>query len=49
MKFFFKIVAYLNKIILPSLTKKRVDPAEATKFQSLLIGYRYFITKNSLD
>ena len=49
MKFFFKIVAYLNKIILPSLTKKRVDPVEATKFQLLLIGYRYFITKNSLD
>ena len=49
MKFFFKIVAYLNKIILPSLTKKRVDPAEATKFQLLLIGYRYFITKKSLD
>ena len=49
MKFFFKIVAYLNKIILPSLTKKRVDTAEATKLQLLLIGYRYFITKKSLD
>jgi len=49
MKFFFKIVAYLNKIVLPSLTKKRVDPAEATKLQLLLIGYRYFITKKSLD
>ena len=49
MKFFFKVVAYLNKLLLPSLTKKRVDPGGASKFQLLLIGYRYFITKNSLD
>lgn len=49
MKFFFKIIAYLNKLILPSLTKKKVEPARASKFQLLLLGYRYFITKNSLD
>ena len=49
MKFFFKVLALLNKLALPSLTKKRLDPSNASKFQMLLIGWRYYITKNSLD
>ncbi len=49
MKIVFKLLAKLNKILLPSLTKKGLDPIKASKFQLLLIGWRYFVTKNSLD
>lgn len=44
----YKIIAQLNKIILPSLTKQRVDIAKAKKWQLALIGYRYFVTKKAL-
>jgi len=49
MKIVFKLLAKLNKILLPSLTKKGLDPIKASKFQLFLIGWRYFVTKNSLD
>ncbi len=49
MKNIFKILAMINKVLLPSLTKNRVDPIKATKFQILLLGWRYYITKNSLN
>ncbi|SVA10559.1 uncharacterized protein METZ01_LOCUS63413 [marine metagenome] len=49
MKKIFKILAYLNKLILPSMTKRRLDPIKASNIQLLLIGWRYYITKNSLD
>jgi hypothetical protein len=45
----FKILARLNKAILPSFTKKRMDLAKASKFQLALIGWRYYITTNALD
>jgi len=43
MKIVFKLLAKLNKILLPSLTKKGLDPIKASKFQLLLIGWRYFV------
>jgi len=46
---FFKLLATTNKIILPSYSKKRLDMTKASKFQLVLIGWRYFITKNSLE
>tara|TARA_B100001250_G_scaffold215462_1_gene184879 strand:- start:446 stop:595 length:150 start_codon:yes stop_codon:yes gene_type:complete len=49
MKQIFKIIAHLNKLLLPSMTKRRLDPIKASKTQLLLIGWRYYITKNSLD
>ncbi|MAU54645.1 MAG: SsrA-binding protein [Flavobacteriales bacterium] len=49
MKNIFKVLAKINKVLLPSLTKNRVDPIKATKFQFLLLGWRYYVTKNSLD
>jgi hypothetical protein len=49
MKKIFKILAYLNKLTLPSLTKKGLDPVKASKFQLLIIGWRYYVTKNSLS
>ncbi|WP_166963763.1 SsrA-binding protein [Yeosuana marina] len=45
----FKFLAKVNKIILPSFTKKELDLAKATKLQLLIIGWRYYITKNALD
>jgi len=45
----FKLLASLNKILLPSYSKKRLDMTKASKLQLALIGWRYFITKNSLE
>ena len=46
---FFRILAKLNKIVLPSFTKQGVDLSKATKFQLVLFAYRLWVTKNALD
>jgi hypothetical protein len=48
-KLFFKSIAKINKIILPSFTKKRLDLTKASKIQLAIIGWRSFVTLNSLD
>nr|WP_290857629.1 SsrA-binding protein [Flaviramulus sp.] len=45
----FKILAKVNKVILPSYSKKQLDLATATKLQLAIIGWRWYITKNALD
>ena len=45
----FKILAQINKLILPSFTKKGLDLAKAKKWQMLIIGYRYYVTTRALD
>ena len=45
----FKILAKINKLILPSFTKKELDISKASKIQLAIIGWRAFITLNSLD
>lgn len=45
----YKIVAKINKSLLPSFTKKRLDLAKAKKWQMAIIGYRYYITTRALD
>jgi hypothetical protein len=45
----YKILAQINKLILPSLTKQGLDITKAKKWQMALIGYRYFVTKRALD
>ena len=45
----FKIVAKINKILLPSFTKRRLDMAKAKKWQLALIGWRYYVTIRALD
>ncbi|MEC3907523.1 SsrA-binding protein [Tamlana sp. 2201CG12-4] len=45
----FKILAKVNKAILPSYSKKRLDLAKASKFQMIIIGWRWFVTKHALD
>ncbi|PCH77106.1 MAG: SsrA-binding protein [Flavobacteriaceae bacterium] len=47
-KSIFKTLAKINKIIFPSFTRKQLDMSQAKKWQLAIIGYRYFITKNSL-
>jgi hypothetical protein len=45
----FKLLAKLNKSILPSYTKRQLDLSKATKLQMAIIGWRWFVTKNALD
>lgn len=44
----FILLAKINKAVLPSLSKRRVDLAKAKKWQIALIGYRYYITRKAL-
>jgi hypothetical protein len=48
-KSLFKILAKINKAVLPSYSKKGLDLSKASKFQMALIGWRYFVTTNALD
>lgn len=43
----FKVLAKINKVILPSLYKK--DPNKLTNFQKAILGYRYWVTTNAID
>jgi len=45
-KFIFKLLAQLNKIILPSFIHR--DLSQLKKYEKLIIAYRYWITKKSL-
>ena len=45
----YKLLAKINKIILPSFTKQGLDLIKAKKWQKAIIAYRYFITVKSLD
>ena len=48
-KRFYKIIAKINKRILPSFTKRGLDITKASKLQLAIIGWRAFVTKKSLD
>ncbi len=48
-KAFFKFLAKVNKALLPSYSKKKLDLAKATKFQLALTAWRYFVTTRALD
>ncbi|RZP04296.1 MAG: SsrA-binding protein [Flavobacteriales bacterium] len=48
-KFIFKTLAKINKTILPSFTKQRLDLSKAKKWQIALFGYRLWVTKKALD
>ncbi|MBT8319197.1 MAG: SsrA-binding protein [Gramella sp.] len=45
----FKVLAKFNKKVLPSYSKKRLDLQKASKLQMALIGWKLWVTKNSLD
>lgn len=48
-KSLFKILAKVNKTILPSFTKQELDLAKAKKWQMALFGYKLWVTKRALD
>lgn len=45
----FKILAKVNKALLPSYTKKQLDIAKATKWQLAIIAWRAYVTMNALN
>ncbi len=45
----FKILAKINKLLLPSFTKNGLDITKAKKWQKAIIGYRYYVTARALD
>ena len=45
-KYYFKILAKVNKLIIPSLYKK--DIGKLKSYEKVILGYRYWVTKNSL-
>lgn len=45
----FKNLAKINKALLPSYSKQRLDLVKATKLQKAIIAWRYFITCKALD
>lgn len=45
----FKLLAKINKSVLPSYTKKGLDLSKATKIQMLIFGWKVYVTKNALD
>jgi hypothetical protein len=44
----YQILAKINKLVLPSFSKQRLDLAKAKKWQLAIIGYRYYITSKAL-
>ena len=45
----FKILAKINKVILPSFTKRQLDLSKASKLQMAIFGWRLYVTKRALD
>jgi hypothetical protein len=46
---FFKMLAKLNKTVLPSYTKQRLDLSKATKLQLAIFGWKVYVVKKALD
>ncbi|HRG17483.1 MAG TPA: SsrA-binding protein [Flavobacterium lutivivi] len=44
----YKLLAKLNKLILPSFSKQQLDLSKAKKWQMAIIAWRYYVTKNAL-
>lgn len=45
----FRAISKFNKKVLPSLTKNNVDLQKASGFQKAILGWKLWVTKNSLD
>ena len=44
----YKLLAKLNKLLLPSFTKQGLDVSKAKKWQLAIIAWRYYVTKKAL-
>lgn len=47
-KQFFKILAKLNKILLPSFSKRKINPLKLNRLQIAILGWRTYVTKRAL-
>ncbi|WP_297512178.1 SsrA-binding protein [Flavobacterium sp.] len=45
----FKIIARINKGILPSFTKQQLDPSKAKKWQLAVLAWRYYVTSRCIN
>ena len=45
----FKVLALLNRILLPNFTKKRLDLSKASKFQMIIFGWKLYVTKQIIN
>ncbi|KOS05145.1 SsrA-binding protein [Flavobacterium akiainvivens] len=45
----FKLLAKLNKWLLPNYTKQQLDLAKATKWQKAVIAWKYYVITRAVD
>jgi len=45
----YKLLAKINKLLLPNFTKQQLDLAKAKKWQLAIIGWKYYVTTRALD
>lgn len=48
-KHLFKLLAKINKALLPSYSKRQLDLSKASKVQLAIIGWRAYVTIKALD
>jgi hypothetical protein len=48
-KKFFKALAKMNKKVFPSYSRQQLDLQKASNVQKAIIGWKLWVTKNSLD
>lgn len=44
----FLVLAIVNKVLLPSYTKRKLDITKASKIQLAIIGWRAYVTMRAL-
>lgn len=45
----FKLLAKINKWLLPNYTKQQLDLTKATKLQKAIIGWKYWVTSRAVN
>ncbi len=45
----FKVLALLNRILLPNFTKNRLDLSKASKIQMIMFGWKLYVTKQIIN
>ncbi|MBT6252162.1 MAG: SsrA-binding protein [Flavobacteriaceae bacterium] len=47
-KFFFIVIARINKLLFPSFSKHGLDLSKASKLQLAIIAWRAYVTKRAI-
>lgn len=45
----YKLLARINKFILPSFTKQKLDISKAKNWQKAILAWKYYVTIRALD